>query len=64
VDVLRGVGILALLFGAVGVLTRFGRSFKFYPGSYSKMQSFWRWSGRLGVALLGVGALLILISTL
>ena len=57
-DIVRGIGWLALLMGVAGVLTRsnFGRSFKFYPSSYSEMQSFWRWSGRIGVVLLGVGS--------
>ena len=65
-DIVRGIGVLALLMGATGVLTKtkFGRSFKFYPSSYPKMQSFWRWSGRVGVVLLAVGALLVLVSTL
>ncbi len=63
-DAIRGIGVITVLLGAAGVLTRFGRSFKLYPSSYPKMQSFWRWSGRIGVALLAVGAVLVLVSTL
>lgn len=61
---MRGIGTLVLVLGAVGVLMRFGgRSMKFYPGTYVG-KSFWRWSGRLGVVLLGVGAALIVVSIL
>ena len=63
-DVVRGIGMLALLLGAAGLLTRFGgRSMKGYPGPYAA-KSFWRWSGRLGVVLVGTGVLLILVSVL
>ena len=61
-DAVRGIGLLVLLLGATGVLARFGRSFKFYPGSYSETGSFYRWSGRVGIVLLSLGVLLILIS--
>jgi hypothetical protein len=64
VDAVRGIGLVVLLLGATGVLTRFGRSFKFYPGANLQTGSFYRWSGRFGVALVGLGVLLILISTL
>ena len=60
----RGVGLVVLLLGAAGVLTRFGRSFKFYPGSYPRSGSFYRWSGRVGITLLSLGVLLIVISTI
>ena len=63
-SVIRGIGTLVLVLGAVGVLMRFGgRSMKFYPGTYVG-NSFWRWCGRVGVALLGVGVLLVGVSLL
>jgi hypothetical protein len=56
--------MLALLLGAAGLLTRFGgKSMKGYPGPFAT-QSFWRGAGRLGVALVGAGVVLILISVL
>jgi len=36
---------------------------KFYPGT-NVGNSFWYWCGRVGVALLGVGVLLMLVSLL
>jgi hypothetical protein len=64
VGVVRGIGMLALLLGAAGLLTRFGgKSMKGYPGPYAS-KSFWRGAGRLGVVLVAVGVLLILVSVL
>jgi hypothetical protein len=64
VEAIRATGTLTMVLGATGLLTRYGRSFKGYPGDYAKMQSFWGWAGRIGVALLALGALLVVVSAL
>jgi len=61
---MRGIGLIVVLLGVVGVVMRVGgKSMRFYPGT-NVSEAYWQWCGRLGVALIGIGALLVLTSTL
>jgi hypothetical protein len=64
VEAVRGVGTLILLLGGAGVLTKFSARFRFRPSVYPELVPVWRWSGRIGAVMLGLGALLVLISWL
>jgi hypothetical protein len=64
-EVVRGIGALAVLFGVSGLLTRLSGPIRFRASvNPAWMSSLWRWSGRVGVVLCVAGGLLLLISLL
>jgi hypothetical protein len=62
-EVVRGIGALALIFGAGGLIARVTGPVK-YRASVNPawMSAAWHWCGRVGLALCVIGGLLMLVS--
>jgi len=61
-EVVRGIGVLCLIFGVAGVLVRFTGPIRMRPSLNPRAARVWPIAGRVGLVLLAVGLLLLLVS--
>jgi hypothetical protein len=63
-EVVRGIGLLCVVFGLTGIMVRFGGPMRFRAEVRPHLARTWPIAGRMGAALLGIGLALMLISAI